>query len=193
MRIGIDLDDVLADFISMFTAVANAKFGRPELGTKPVDWAWSNFGLSKEEQEEVWGAICSAPNFWERLAVENGASYSSMEKLRSRKDVDLVFITARAVTAGNSVQEQSCRWLLNNFGVPFPTVIVDTNKGPLAAALKLDYFIDDRPKNCWEIQDAVPTCKVFLKNSSHNVNQDLGYRPLERIEDFDAFVKEALC
>jgi len=189
MRIGIDLDDVLADFISEFAEIAYDIYGRPQPETKPVDWEWSNFGLSKEEQGVVWDRIINTFNFWEKLMVEPGADRISMVRLL-QDGHDLVFITARAKTSGYTVQEQSARWLNKNFGISYPTVIVDTNKGPLAAALKLDYFVDDRPKNCWEIQDAVPTCKVFLKNSSHNVNQDLGYRPLERVKDFNEFVNK---
>jgi 5'(3')-deoxyribonucleotidase len=193
MRVGIDLDDVLADFISEFTEVAHEMYGRPEIGTQPMDWEWSNFGLSKEEQGKVWDRITRTWNFWEKLAVEPGADRISMTRLLEDGH-DLVFITARAKTAGRTVQEQACRWLDHNFDLEYPTVIVEKDKGPLAAALKLDYFIDDRPKNCIEIQDAVPTCKVFLKNSSHNVGYDSTpgkfFVPFIRVKDFNEFVNK---
>jgi hypothetical protein len=64
---------------------------------------------------------------------------------------------------------------------------VGYEKGPLAAALKYDYFIDDRPKNCLDIQKAVPTCKVYLKNSSHNLSFDAEAAGLTRVRDFDEF------
>lgn len=186
MRIGIDLDDVLVDFISEFTDIAHEMYGRPELGTKPVDWEWSNFGLSKEEQRAVWNRIVGSYNFWEVLSMETGASRRGMKLLLDQKH-DLIFITARATTEGRTVQEQSARWLAWYFGINYPTVIVDTNKGPLAAALKLDYFIDDRPKNCIEIKEAVPSCKVFLKNSSHNAAYGAPAW-MNRVATFDDFV-----
>lgn len=186
MRIGIDLDDVLADFISEFAEIAHDIYGRPQPEVKPVDWEWSNFGLSKEEQGKVWERIVGTFNFWEKLSVEPGAMRISMTRL-TEDNHDLVFITARAKTAGYTVQEQSARWLNRCFGLSYPTVIVDNNKGPIAAALQLDYFVDDRPKNCIEIKNAVPDCKVFLKNSSHNVAYE-NPEWMPRVANFDEFV-----
>jgi 5'(3')-deoxyribonucleotidase len=50
MRIGIDIDDVLADFIVEYVKIANGLFGKPEVDAQPVDWEWSNFELTKEQQ-----------------------------------------------------------------------------------------------------------------------------------------------
>jgi hypothetical protein len=185
MIIGIDLDDVVVNFIDTFMKMSYDKFGRPSLGTKPIDWEWSNVELSQVEIGSLWKDISDSENFWEKLPIDPGASMLSMHKLKNI--ADLVFITARNNTKGNPTQYQCAKWLDFNFGLSYPTVIVDKNKGPIAAALKLDYFIDDRPKNCWEIQDAVPTCKVFLKDACHNLNFNLGYRPLPRVRDFDTF------
>lgn len=190
MRIGIDLDDVLVDFIGTFTGIASDMFGIDRT-IRPIDWEWSNYGLTKEQQGEVWKAVENTYNFWETLGVEQGASARSMLRFRVRSDFDLIFITARKPSLGRSVQEQSAKWLDHRFNLRYPTVIVDNNKGPIAAALKLEYFIDDRPKNCLEIQAAVPNCKVFLKNSTHNTSY-VAPVTLPRVQDFDEFVDRVL-
>lgn len=184
-NIGIDLDDVLADFMGAYTVRANRMFGRPALGTMPVDWAWSNFGLSKEEQDAVWAEIANEQSFWEKLDQDKGAS---IDAVRSLDDAhNLSYITARVRCNGDTVLKQSCRWLLNNYGVPFPQVFVAYDKAATAIALKLDYFIDDRPKNVIEIKNAVPSCKVFLKDSSHN--QPFSRPDIPRIKDFNEFAQ----
>jgi 5'(3')-deoxyribonucleotidase len=166
--VGIDLDDVLADFIGRFTAIAYKKFGRPALGTKPCDWAWSNFQLSSDEIADIWNDIHMTANFWESLAVEEGVNRGMLCALDALYDV--YFPTARAHTVGRSVGKQSAKWISKNFDIKYPTVLVSNEKGPMALALKYDYFIDDRPKNCIDIKTALPDCKVFLKTSSHNLS-----------------------
>lgn len=186
--IGVDLDDVLADFISEFTRFANARFGRPALGTQPVDWEWSNFGLSKDEQDAVWADIKSEPYFWETLDAEKGADPSKLHALDILHTV--YFPTARVnVNGPDPAARQSARWLRNGFGIRFPQVFAAFDKKPMALALKYDYFIDDRPKNCIDIQDALPQCKVYLKDSSHNQTFVCGgpNNNFTRVKDFNEF------
>lgn len=189
MRIGIDLDDVLVNFIKTYTQYAHEMFGTPA-DILPVDWEWSNYGLTKEQNSAIWERIKNVHDFWYTLGAAEGVDGKLLRELSVK--ADLVFITARIPTAGHTVQWQSSAWLHDFLFLRFPTVIVDSNKGPIAAALKLDYFIDDRPKNCLEIQDAVPGCTVYLKDSSHNLSYSSAYRPLSRVQDFNTFAKIVL-
>lgn len=189
MRIGIDLDDVLVNFIKTYTQYAHEMFGTPA-DILPVDWEWSNYGLTKEQNSAIWERIKGTHDFWYDLSVADGVDAVLLLQLADK--ADLVFITARVPSAGNTVQFQSAAWLFDYLALEYPTVIVDSNKGPIAAALKLNYFIDDRPKNCLEIQDAVPGCTVYLKDSSHNLSYNSAYRPLSRVKDFNTFAKIVL-
>lgn len=181
-NIGIDLDDVLADFMGPFTRMANAIHGKPPLGTLPVDWEWSNYNLSRDEQNVVWVAVAKTENFWVNLPMESGASSRSLQALDRQHN--LSFITARVQCNGDTVRNQSCCWLEDK-GVKYPQVLVAYDKGALAAALKLDYFIDDRPKNVLEIKNAVPTCTTYIKDSSHN--QPFVDPRILRVKNFDEF------
>ena len=186
MKIGIDLDDVTANFIDVFMKMSYEKFGRPALGTKPIDWEWSNAELSREEIGSLWVDVSNSLNFWENLPRDPGASVIGMHKLKHI--ADLFFITARAETKGESTQFQSARWLDYNFALTYPTVIVDKNKGPIAAALGLNYFVDDRPKNCLEIKEAVPECEVFLKRACHNLDY-AAPEWMKVVDSFDEFAE----
>jgi 5'(3')-deoxyribonucleotidase len=187
-NIGIDLDDVLVDFMTMYTCMANEIHGKPPLGTLPIDWEWSNYDLSKAEQDVVWARVAQTENFWESLPVEQGASVALVQELDRLHN--LSFITARVKSHGDTVRNQSCRWLEDNFGVNYPQVTVAYDKGALAAALKLDYFIDDRPKNVLEIKNAVPTCVTYIKDSSHN--QPFVDPRIPRVKNFDEFARIVL-
>lgn len=188
MRIGIDLDDVLANFMDKYLAFARARFGRPDVGAAPVDWEWSNVLPDKREQAQVWADALAYPDFWETLDRDPGASQESLQRLDGKHE--LYFPTARVETyTGLSVRKQSTKWLMKKFGIKYPTVIVAYEKGPMATALKYDAFVDDRPKNCLDIQKALPNCKVFLKSASHNLSYDAAANGFTRVASFDEFAK----
>jgi 5'(3')-deoxyribonucleotidase len=182
-----DLDDVLCDFISKFMDIAHEHFDvDPKL--RPTSWEWDDVNMTAAMVAGTWDIIHSTPNFWETLDVENGASLQYVSELNRK--TRMYFPTARAIVPGRPVEVQSARWLFDNFGLMYPTVVVGNSKGPLAAALKYDYFIDDRPKNCIEVKQASPTTKVFLKNASHN--QGVVIPEIPRVKDFDTFAKIVL-
>lgn len=189
--VGCDLDDVLANFIQKFIDMSIARFGMPARDLRPVDWAWSNMGWTKEQESQLWQALHDTENFWTDLEVQPGVDRMLVAEL-ARKTT-MYFPTARAQSIGMDVQIQSASWLRNNFLIPYPTVIVSSEKGPLAAALKYDYFIDDRDKNCLEVKKARPECRVFVCNSGHNQsfkNEDFD---IERVSGFNEFATIVLA
>lgn len=165
MRIGIDIDDVLASFIPRFRKECRELFGAPEEDIEPVDWGCSNFGLSEAEINAVWRKINNTKNFHETLETKPDAW-----GLSHIQGHTLFFLTTRKQTRGDLVEAQTCRWLKDKFRLEFPTVIVSARKPELAAALELDVFIDDKPETCEAVKLARPECQVFLRNSSHNAN-----------------------
>lgn len=189
--VGCDLDDCLADFIRDFVKVANGLYGRPPLDLRPTSWEWDNMGLSKAEIDVTWAEVLKIPNFWEHLRVLPGIDPGLVSHLNSRSD--LYFPTARAKGAGKDVATQSASWLYSNFLVKYPRVIVSNEKGPLAKALKYDYFLDDRAKNCLEVKAARPECKVFLNDACHNKAFDLTEQGIPRVSGFNEFAKIVLA
>lgn len=187
--VAFDLDDVLADFMTPFVELAAKIHSRPELSImQPVDWEWSNLGMSRDQQDAVWEVIHSTEGFWENLPIIDGVNKDLVKEVVLKTNT--VFPTARAYAPGGSVAFQSAMFLRRNFGIMFPTVIVGNDKGPLAAALKYDYFIDDRPKNVLEVKSARPECKVFLKDASHN--QPFSHPEIPRIASANEFCEMIL-
>lgn len=185
--IGCDLDDVLADFIKKFMEIAAKKYG-VDATIRPTSWEWDGADMTPERVDGVWSEILSTTNFWETLDIEPGADFCQVHRLNEATRI--YFPTARAICPGRGVEVQSARWLHDQFDLSPSTVIVSNEKGPLAAALKYDYFIDDRPKNCIDIKYASPKTKVFLKNASHN--QGVRISEVPRIENFNEFVNVVL-
>ena len=194
--IGCDLDDVLADFMPAYLRLANTRFGRPAIGSMPVDWEWSNILPDPKEQKLVWEDVKAIPNFWETLPVMAGVTPRLVYRLDAKHD--LYFPTARiAVHGPDSAARQSAYWVKKQFGIEFPQVFAAHDKKPMAVALKYDYFIDDRPKNCLDILSVLPNCRVYLKDSSHNqafeCKGEAGQaNAIVRIQSFDEFAKIVL-
>ena len=64
---------------------------------------------------------------------------------------DVIFLTSRPSSAGDTVQVQSQRWL-QRLGFPLPALyVVSTSRGRIAHALELDVVVDDRPENCLDM------------------------------------------
>jgi 5'(3')-deoxyribonucleotidase len=166
--VGVDLDGILADFTGLYVECANKRYGRPPLGTTASNWDMSNITPTKEEADAVWADMRAIPNFWETMKVYPEVSRGLVYLLDRQNEV--YFPTARALSGPDLVSRQSAIWLRSNFGIEYPRVILSEEKGPLAKALKYDFFIDDRPKNCVAIKDACPDCRVFLKNLPHNAS-----------------------
>jgi len=183
--IAFDLDDVLADFMGLFSKMAYKKLGKASVLEAPVDWDWSNWKLSKEELDGLWADLAKTNNFWlhvQPLLVD----YVQLRRLE--RTHNLVFPTARAACPGFPVGLQSALWLQEKFYLKAPAVFVAYNKGGLARELKYDYFIDDRPKNVIEVKEAVPACKVFLKDSSHNKKFDSDFYGIKRVNDVNEYM-----
>ena len=188
--VGCDLDDCLADFIKGFMKVAHTLYGvNPEL--RQTSWEWDGAEMTAERVDGVWNTIIQTPNWWETLDVEAGADVLAMHQVFNR--TKMFFPTARANNVGRPVEIQSARWLMRKFDLLYPTVIVSGEKGPLATAVKYDFFLDDRPKNCIDIKKACPSAKVFMKSATHNLATDLSASGIPRIANFNEFAKIVLA
>jgi 5'(3')-deoxyribonucleotidase len=190
--VGCDLDDVLADFMAKFIDMSSERFGIPtDKILRPVDWTWSNnMGWTKEQESALWQQLHDTKNFWMSLDILPGVSPQLVQLLSWK--TKMYFSTARPQSIGADVSIQSAAWINEKFRVNFPTVVVSNEKGPLAAALKYDYFIDDRDKNCLEVKAARPECKVCLAAATHNQKFDAEPHGIVRVSGFNEFAQMVL-
>jgi hypothetical protein len=107
--------------------------------------------LTSRQQQQLWRHVRDTENFWESLAeIESGAVARLAELAREHR-WEVLFITQRPATAGDSCQVQTQRWLKRH-GFDLPSVFVlRGSRGKVASALDLDVVIDDRPENCLDV------------------------------------------
>jgi FMN phosphatase YigB (HAD superfamily) len=164
LRIGCDMDGVLADFatayreveIRLFGPEAHARAGNPEdepddsdpEEPSPVETARKG----RRRRDAVWAAIKATPNFWTTLQPIDPGAVRRLHALMLQHRWEVFFITQRPATEGDTVQRQTQRWLIEQ-GFDMPSVLViPGSRGAAAGALSLHYHVDDSPTNCVDIK-----------------------------------------
>ena len=167
MRLAFDLDGTVADMHSALAREARRLFpgvdptwlpkSTPAEGADPGDRTSSEEApnsighLSSRQQRAIWKAVCDQENWWESLdEIERGSLARLYRLVRDRK-WELMFVTSRPETRGDTAQAQSYRWLMSR-GYETPSVfVVHGSRGKIASALAIDVLVDDRPENCLDV------------------------------------------
>ena len=180
LRIGFDLDGVLADMEGELVRQAEILFREPmtrrveqrtvrdhadaarasadamDAGT-PVDGAANDVPLllklkmTPRQQRRLWRHVESIENFWESLPPLEPGVIERLARLTIERRWEIIFLTKRPKTVGVTAQLQTQRWL-ESHGFKLPSVyVVQGSRGRIAAALALDIVIDDRPENCLDV------------------------------------------
>ena len=145
LRLGLDVDGVLADFRAAFHTLAASELGRPE--GEPE--------LSKGYIERLWKAVARANNWWLDLVAYEPQQVARLYELARERRWEVFFMTSRPPSAGDSIQLQTQVWL-EKCGFYLPSVMTAPAgaRGELARALRLDLVVDDHLVNCMEIVGA---------------------------------------
>ena len=110
--------------------------------------------LSRRRHDAVWKAIRSTPDFWLTLDETEPGVVACIDGRAAAGRWEVFFVTQRPATAGDTVQRQTQRWLVAQ-GFRLPSVIVEPgpngSRGRLAAALALDFLIDDTVEHCVDV------------------------------------------
>ena len=107
--------------------------------------------LTARQQRELWKAACARVNFWETLDEIEPGALARLWRVTAERRWEVIFLTSRPETAGDTAQMQSHRWLSSR-GFPSPSVfVVHGSRGKIASALALDVLVDDRPENCLDV------------------------------------------
>ena len=186
LRIGFDMDGVLADFARAYREIEERVFGPVASATRPGDPEEDDTAAKSQESTEaapadaadgadaastphalrrrrdvVWQTIETTANFWMTLQPLDAGAVRRIHQLATRDAWDVFFITQRPATDGDSVQRQTQRWLVDQ-GFDLPSVLViHGSRGEAARALRLDYLVDDSARNCIEVK-ALAEAKTLL-------------------------------
>ena|SRR5919108_1267903 len=190
-NIGIDVDGVLSNFTWAARDLCKLMFnGKPSDDLVQTGWGFDSLGISKAEENQMWRQIDSIPDWW--MTHEKMPHTNLLTRLWDNHRV--IFITNRKDGTGRPIEIQTAMWLRENFQIWNPIVIISDNKGPLGLGLKLDYFIDDRPKNVEEMVEESPLTRTYICDASYN--QEV--QGIPRVKNFNEFAqiilnREELC
>ena len=171
LRVACDLDGTIADMEGALQREAEHLFGSdvlvrpagsshleapvdaeaPADGAPQVKVSAGKRTLTSRQLRQLWEHVATIENFWTTLKEIEAGSVARIAELRSGHKLEVIFLTQRPDTAGETTQLQSQRWLAAH-GYELPSVyVLRGSRGKAAAALRLDVVLDDRPENCLEV------------------------------------------
>mgnify|MGYP001210175560 CR=1 FL=1 len=187
LRIAFDLDGVLADMSGALRREARrlgigpAEVPVPDNTVSSGDTAPSITKMSDRDQRRLWSEVTKIENFWGTLDELEPGSIRRLDALAAARRWEVLFITTRPPTAGETVQRQSQLWLERE-GFRLPSVyVVSGSRGKVASALDLDIVVDDRPENCVDVKaDSQARAILVLPRSDPTSDSSGGRRLGER-------------
>src|SRR3954468_12103162 len=172
LRIGFDVDGVLADFRAAFRAAAvrlvHGHAARAQAPSSPK----ADTPLSADDVKRVWDYIAKTSNWWMELEAYEPDQIARLYRLTRAAGWEVFFLTKRPPSAGDSVQFQT-QWWIERFGFYLPAVLtVPGSRGEIANGLRLDLLVDDQLINCVEVVSASTAKAVLMLRSSDSSSRD---------------------
>ena len=205
MKLGLDLDGVLANFNEGFRRRLISANGR-DMNIQPNPtgpyWDWPQYyGYTNDEVKATWDSIRTDPDFWQYLEAMPGASAFlnwlwrivadtnwNNGRFTEEHNVEVYFLTSR--NHGPMVKRQTELWLLRNgWEGPATVLITRGSKGPIAKSLGLTHVLDDRPENLLSVMEhTMGDCWPLLFHQEHNAEFDAeGGAVFTRVMTLDGF------
>ena len=181
MIIALDIDDVLADFVTPFLQLLERRIGGPAID--PATITDPNFQhhpfLTKEIIYDCMVDASYDPDFWRVLApLPSQGQWQSLNQLSH--DHQVVFITHRWVRDGHDINDVTCDWLRRH-GIDNPVVhFTQEKKSELVNQLAVEVFVDDRHENC---EDVATQTQAVVLMPHRPYNQRFEQPKLQRIQD----------
>ena len=180
--VGLDIDGVLADFLTPFLEVVERETGNGRILPESItDFNFKEHPYLKEPvvlkcMEEV----SQSPAFWRGLQpLITAEQWRKLSELS--REQKLVFITHRYERDTYSIREVSCEWL-ESYGIINPVVhFTQEPKARLIQDLGVSLFVDDRHENC---EDAATRTAATVLMPDRTYNQSFSHPRVKRIWNF---------
>lgn len=187
MRIGLDIDGILADFNRSYMALLVELTGEDKFGPDyvPTTWAYpTSVGYTKENETDAW-EIIKHSNFWSILDA-----YPGVDEFLSNLPTnhDYYFITSRP---GERAKLDTEDWFMQH-GVDLPTVLISSEKGECCHALNIDLYIDDKNENVLDVLDKSPSTDVYMLGRPWNSQQSVNDFLIPRLATLTEFLEAIL-
>lgn len=191
LRIGIDMDGVLADFLSAFRQVETRLFGpgaevAPEDPEEEEERQERGLFETRQRHRAIWREIETTGNFWTTLEPLGRDAVRRLQELSLTHRWEVFFITQRPASAGETVQRQTQRWLRDQ-GFELPSVlVVSGSRSAVVHALRLDYHVDDSMQHCLDVIADSPAKTILVVPDSSESGiahaRKLGMAPVSTID-----------
>ncbi|HET7006195.1 MAG TPA: hypothetical protein VFK65_11915 [Candidatus Binatia bacterium] len=184
MKIALDIDGVLADFVTPFLQLLERRVGGPSID--PASITDPNFNhhpfLTRELIYDCMVDASYDPEFWRVLApLPSVQQWRSLSQIS--RDNEVVFITHRWVRDTYDINHVTCQWLRDH-GIDNPVVhFTQDLKSLLVKQMNVELFVDDRHENC---QDVATQTEAVVMMPHRPYNRSFAHPRVQRIQDLDA-------
>jgi len=183
MIVGLDIDGVVADFLSPFLRVVEKKLGNGPIPAETItDFNFKDHPLLSEKiVDECMVSVSYDPGFWHKLSsLLSVEQWQELDKL-SRKG-QLIFITHRYERETYDIHEVTRHWL-ERHGIGKPVVyFTQESKAKLVDHLGVSLFVDDRHENCQEVAERT---RAMVVMPHRPYNQTFTHPRVKRIWNFN--------
>lgn len=188
MRIGIDIDDTIADTYEVAFAYAQ-KYTINELGRSGKIESFKaehHFYLKNMHHWNDDEEMNFFKQYYEKMIRQIKPFTCAAETIQKLKDEgnDIIIVTARWSEDNFDVEQVTLEWLAKNQIVYDEIVLNANDKAKVALEKKLDVFIDDSFKNCLDVANV--GIKTYIMNT--RTNQGLEDEKIRRVFSWPDFL-----
>lgn len=185
MRFGIDIDGVMYQWsktarFMLREILPNSPYTKDgPLGTESLSWEYIHDNISSEHWKWLWTEGVRLGLF--RYGHIYPGTIKAICRLSEMGDV--IAITHRP----KSAVEDTMAWL-SYHRLPLAGIHIMTNQENKATVARCDYYIDDKPENCMNLQCAHPTAVVAIPTRPWNLSWYAGAHKVVRVNSWDDFI-----